>query len=52
MKNGNTETTERKMNEECMRVLVCAPEAPQLAGDGDGVLADRDVGMAECMGNF
>jgi hypothetical protein len=29
-------------------VLVCAPEAPQLAGDGDGVLAGGGVGVAAC----
>jgi hypothetical protein len=30
-------------------VLVCAPEAPQLAGDGDGVLAGGGVGVAACV---
>jgi hypothetical protein len=31
-------------------VCLCAPEAPQLVGDGDGVLAGGGVGVAKCEG--
>jgi hypothetical protein len=45
--------TRKKRNargkKEYLRVLVCAPEAPQLAGDGDGVLAGGGVGVAACV---
>jgi hypothetical protein len=42
--------TKNKRRKEYMHVCECAPEAPQLAGDGDGVLANGGIGVAACMG--
>jgi hypothetical protein len=39
----------KKETGEYICMCVCAPPAPQLAGDGNGVLASGGVGVAACV---